>query len=61
MTFKLTERDIRDICNALVGYYDAYGIGAEKEPLMRTMESIRAWLDTMPAEDRIIYLLGRKA
>ena len=60
MTFKLKEKDIRDILSGLNMWFQKDPPGY-KQPIIQTIESVLAYLETMPPEDRIVYLLGRKA
>lgn len=53
MTFKLTYDEIKSLqqCNSHIG-----GDPHTTEKL----RTILAWMETMPMEDRYVYLLGRK-
>jgi len=57
MTFKLTERELDFILERLA----AARKNLNKSDVEEKLESIQAWMQTMPAEDRVVYLLGRKA
>lgn len=58
MTFKISEYDLIDIQSGLKLLYKE---DIEYKPLIQTISSILAWIQTMPPEDRLVYLLGRKA
>lgn len=54
MTFKISEREIRNIITGLVSDEDW-----DEPELRKKLESILAWMETMPENQRYVYLLGR--
>ena len=58
MTFKLTQRDIDYLLGCVIG---SRGADWDKSEIEQKLVSIQAWMETMPPEDRLVYLLGRKA
>lgn len=58
-TFKLSENDINYLLK-LVEFNTKEFID-KKTPLQEKLESIAAWMATMPESERYVYLLGRKA
>lgn len=57
MTFKLTEREVDFLLERLVEARK----NLNKSDVEEKLESIQSWMQTMPIEDRVVYLLGRKA
>lgn len=54
MTFKISEKEIRSIITGLVSDEDW-----DEPELRKKLESVLAWLETMPDNERYVYLLGR--
>lgn len=60
MTFKISQGDIQYLLRLIITNREIVKVD-KKSPLEEKLESIGAWLETMPENEKYVYLLGRKA